>query len=425
MTLKLNASGQPVYRGMPLNLPPKLKAVLALLIRHSPGVVTKDTIIQHAWQGDATVSDDSVMRCISSLRRLLPQIRIESVYSHGYRLVSRPEPTHDRLQVVASGPPQVVESYLHAAQLAQSRRPLNMARALEVLRSIAGEHPDYIPARITLASTVAAAMGWGMAEQLGVTLTEAVTHLDEAERVFPQAPGLKVAQAQLCDAQWRFGEAARLYVEALQACPDDVETLKPYGWHLVVTDRAADAIALLRQVLDQRPHDEFTRAMLAHCLNYAQQPGEALAEARLAEQEHPDSVATVSTHLILRAFLQPHPDLIAPARRLQRMPDLPPYARSIVPYALARCGAADEVRREVQAGLGHHSATATSRLLFLPALVALGDLERAASIVEEAHGVGYGLLPLLLRAPLHAPLRGHPTVDRVFRAVFDEHPPIS
>jgi len=51
MSLTLNAYGLPQRDGMVLKLPPKEQAALALLLRESPRLVSKEELVQHVWGG--------------------------------------------------------------------------------------------------------------------------------------------------------------------------------------------------------------------------------------------------------------------------------------------------------------------------------------------------------------------------------------
>jgi len=66
-------------------LPPKELVILRLLLAFAGQVVSAGRLRQSAW-GDVHVSDDSLPRCVSSLRaRLEPADCIHAVYKRGYR----------------------------------------------------------------------------------------------------------------------------------------------------------------------------------------------------------------------------------------------------------------------------------------------------------------------------------------------------
>ena len=84
--LRLDSEGI-LYRGdETIHLPPKELAALRLLLAHAGQIVTLQQLKQALW-GDVHVTDDSVPKCVSSLRELLsPTDCIQTVYKRGYRL---------------------------------------------------------------------------------------------------------------------------------------------------------------------------------------------------------------------------------------------------------------------------------------------------------------------------------------------------
>ncbi|HEY0956877.1 MAG TPA: winged helix-turn-helix domain-containing protein [Roseateles sp.] len=411
MSLDLTPDGLPTWQAAPLFLPPKESAVLALMIRAQPQAVSKAALVEQAWGGSA-VSDDSLARCISQLRRALPDVKIEAVYGFGYRLVQPQPVVHSRLQAVVKAPPDVVEAYLHAWEQAQHGTPRGMSRALTVLRAIVAEYPDYAPARVSLAATIGAAVGWGMAAELGVSVADGQAQLDVAERHDAHAPGLRVARAWLADMDWRFDDAEALFRAAYREQPDDAELLPLFGWHLLATGRSGEAVVVLRRAVAQRPFAVYPRVMLVRALGYDGQPEAALREAERAELDHPDNVLAISQHLLWRAQLHPGPELVEPALRLHARADAPSYVRATQPIVLARCGEAARALALIDAALGGEQHNAASNVMFAPALAALGQMERAASLLDTAFKARCGLLPLVLNAPLRL-LAAHPVVQQL------------
>ena len=57
-----------------------------------------------------------------------------------------------------------------------------------------------------------------------------------------------------------------------------------------------------------------------------------------------------------------------------------------------------------------------------PACVALGDSERAVQLIVSAFDDHCAVVPMLLRDPGNAALRGHPRIKPLFAAVFDGRP---
>jgi DNA-binding winged helix-turn-helix (wHTH) protein/tetratricopeptide (TPR) repeat protein len=84
--LRLEPDGT-LYRGTAvIHLPPKELAALRLLLDHAGLIVTPLQLRYELW-GDVHVTDDSVAKCVSSLRaRLGGEDCIQTVYKRGYRL---------------------------------------------------------------------------------------------------------------------------------------------------------------------------------------------------------------------------------------------------------------------------------------------------------------------------------------------------
>lgn len=84
--LRLDAQGVLTRGSEVIHLPPKELAALRLLLAHAGQIVTVQQLKQTLW-GDVHVTDESVPKCVSSLRELLsPSDCIQTVYKRGYRL---------------------------------------------------------------------------------------------------------------------------------------------------------------------------------------------------------------------------------------------------------------------------------------------------------------------------------------------------
>lgn len=86
----LQEDGRLTTEGRDIQLPPKESHVLRLLLT-TPGVlVTKDCLLEHVWP-DIDVAEESLTRCIYSLRKQLEGDRglIATVYGRGYRFNGR------------------------------------------------------------------------------------------------------------------------------------------------------------------------------------------------------------------------------------------------------------------------------------------------------------------------------------------------
>lgn len=83
--LRLDTTGILTRGEEVIHLPPKELAALRLLLAHAGQIVTVQQLKQALW-GDVHVTDDSVPKCVSSLRELLsPADCVQTVYKRGYR----------------------------------------------------------------------------------------------------------------------------------------------------------------------------------------------------------------------------------------------------------------------------------------------------------------------------------------------------
>lgn len=107
----LNANGTLSFHGQDVAIPPKELQVLITLLEGKGNLVHKNFIIDQVW-GETLVGDESLTRCIYSLRRLLRESKnnkyIETVYGKGYRFCKaitqvprqRPPARHFKLAVL-------------------------------------------------------------------------------------------------------------------------------------------------------------------------------------------------------------------------------------------------------------------------------------------------------------------------------------
>jgi transcriptional regulator HilA, main transcriptional regulator of SPI1 len=426
--LALDEAGFPVADGRPLDLAPKERAVLALLLRRQPAVVHKNEFAEVAWAGRA-MSDESLARSISRLRRTLAPLglTIESVYGTGYRLDAGATPAlrssgHPRLAVAAHASQATVDAYLHARQLAQQRTPAAVGRAVGLLRELVAREPGYTPASVALAEALGVAVGWGQlptADAVG----EGLAVLSEAERIDPATPGLASARGTLLDMAWRFDEAAKAHAEALQRRPDDPDTLLTHSRHLLFTGQAGRAVDQLRAALRLSPHAPLLRMTLSRALVQAGRGPEGLAEADAALAENPGQLLMVAFALAMRAMVAPTPDIEAPAWRLSEGPDTPPFVWTVLSFVLARLHRRQSALDIIDASLLCSRTTPGEATLYAAPLAALGEFDRAAGLLQRAYDDRSGMLAMVLRDPAHAGwLQQHPVGRALLRGVFGEEP---
>lgn len=403
--LALDPAGFPLLQGQPLRVPPKERAVLALLLRRSPAVVAKDEFAHGAW-GDAPMSDESLARCISRLRRTIGPAgwNIESVYGTGYRLspaAPAPAAAHHRLAPATQAASGTVDAYLHARELAHQRTPEALGRAIGLLRELRSREPAYTPAAVALAEALAAAVGWGQRDT-DEAVAEGLAVLDAARATDPRTPGLDSARGSLLDMAWRFDEAAAAHAQALQPGRNDPDTLLLQARHLLYTDQAEAAVALLRHARALAPHSPMLRMTLARALVQAGRGAEALVEADAARDDHPGQLLLLAFALAIRAMVAPEPALEAPALRLAEGRETPPFVWTVLSFVLARLGRREPALDIIDAALLCSRTTTGEACLYAAPLAELGETARAAVLLQHAADERCGMLAMVLRDPAHA-----------------------
>lgn len=125
----LNSNGVLSFHGQEISVPPKELHVLVTLLDGKGGVVHKNNIIDQVW-GERLVGDESLTRCVYSLRRLLRESKnnkyIETVYGKGYRfaktvtMVEHKRPSGGRCKLAIfpfSGASELESAQLHSQLL--------------------------------------------------------------------------------------------------------------------------------------------------------------------------------------------------------------------------------------------------------------------------------------------------------------------
>ncbi|MFN3591928.1 MAG: winged helix-turn-helix domain-containing protein, partial [Thermaurantiacus sp.] len=241
-------------------MPRKERLVLAMLIASWPEPIAKERFAARVWGDD--MSDESLARCISGIRRLLPHdagVDVRAVYGFGYRLVTRQQASlqlgaggHQRLQEIAAGAAPWVETVLHVRGVIERRDVRAMAQARDLLRALVLEASGFAPARLLLAEMLAYEAIWGPDHNADL-LVDARDIVRGLERDSPGTVGLVSLKAHLCDIGWNFAQAEPLHRRALAVSPDDAGSLCNYSLHLTAFGRHAEAVQTARRAVLANP----------------------------------------------------------------------------------------------------------------------------------------------------------------------------
>lgn len=391
-----------------------------LLIQQSPNAISKDDIIRQVWVGDKFVSDDSLTRCISQLRKSLRGLKIESVYGYGYRIVlpvSRVPGPQAGVELI---PAAAMEQFQYGTSLGQQHLKKSLQQAITIFRSLISSYPDFVQARISLAKAIITAIAIGVETDADVAIKEALDNISAATQQFPEMTELLSAKAWLYDITWDFDKAEKLHGETLKKNPDSAEALLFYSLHLIATGRAGVAIPNLQKVLLQRPYSIHARTVLARTLGMEGRFDEALAEIATAEEHEyfdPNPIIEGVKVMVSAAYC-PAPELIGRAVELERRSDLPQYARVSLPFVLARCGEMGEAMAIVSHRLHRDVCSMNDNICFAKDLTAVGEYDLAAERLKAAFDIRYGYLPFALHSPELKEIFHHPLVREIRRQLF-------
>ncbi|MFD1341260.1 winged helix-turn-helix domain-containing tetratricopeptide repeat protein [Litorisediminicola beolgyonensis] len=133
--------------GTKIPLRPQTARVLGVLARHRRALVTKDALMSEVWP-DTHVTDDSLVQCISEIRRALgadDAKRLATVPKQGYRLAATTAPEAAAPTEAPSGPDQQTKrrsrSRIIAALVASMLLVLAIAAARAFLNSDTAPQP--------------------------------------------------------------------------------------------------------------------------------------------------------------------------------------------------------------------------------------------------------------------------------------------
>jgi DNA-binding winged helix-turn-helix (wHTH) protein len=415
------------YKNSLLFLPPKERGAFRLLLNAWPKIVSKEDFSKNVWAG--RMSDESLARCITQLRRALSSlgvVQIDSFYGQGYRLTILSDKVRRLSVVPATVPPRksdaakphaaLVEACIHARQLLERRSQDAFSQAESILKNVIAKAPDYMVAKLLLAQYVAE-RGFFDANIERSQIDDALGQLRYVQEADPYLQGLQSLTGHLLDCKWHFDEARGAHEQALQMSPDDDVAYYRYGYHLIYTNASSEAVDAFRFAAQLNPFSPNIATMLVRaCACANMDPAEVLAQARSAYSSHPDSPWTYVNLLYTLAWVDPQPEIAHAARHfVQKNSHTHALTSRAVAYVLARCGDHAGALEVIEKHGSVHG-------IHLAALVAMGMLDEAMVKVKAAAETGFGILPFLLNVPENSALKQHPDYLQVHAKVFSRMP---
>jgi predicted Zn-dependent protease len=306
--------------------------------------------------------------------------------------------------------PRVYEAYFEARAMYKRRNPVS-PDVVRLYKQALAWDAAYVPALLGLAECYLTLASWSVLDpNRALALAEPL--IRQVESLDPSATGLLVLQAMITSGiEWRFEEAERLFRRALEEDGADTNAFRMYGRHLLHAGCPSAATQALRTCIDLDP---FTPAAFPNCA-YAEWCAGRDAEARALVARglelHPESVPALAVSALLRACSG---DATAAddSRRAHETSSGVPLLASFHADVCARVGLADEAR----ALLADAEASPAHRVfsMYAPALVALGDLERAATWLARAKAARCAWWPTLRVDPRMQDALRYPAVHAVF-----------
>jgi len=405
------------WAGHPVRLPPKARHLLKVLVQAEGRVVSRDEVAACVWPG-VEVSDDSIARAVSRLRRALLAAGgkdvVETLYGQGFRLtvpIQRLRPGHlaTAQGVAQSHEPAAIEALLTARELAARRGPADLEAAVACVTRALDLDPTFVSAWSTLAELRAQQVGRNLLPG-NVGGPWVIAAAERALRLDPAcAPALAlrgwVKGTVLLDAEGglRDLDAARQADEAYWG------TSILQAWTLTAAGRPNDAAEAALRALHQHPVGLLVNGLPALYLLLADRRAEALQQARdlAARFSTIDNAQTIAS--TVTAVHDLHDEAIAYGREAARLGQHSPIQLAPLAYALARAGQADAARGVLQemSELG----TVPAYISTAPVHVALGDRARALEYLEKGVEAGEPQFVWSRFDPRLAPLRDDPTAQ--------------
>jgi DNA-binding winged helix-turn-helix (wHTH) protein len=416
----LDADASLQLAGRAVRLPPKARQLLKVLVDAEGRVVTRDELAASVWPG-VDVSDDSIARAVSRLRRALQAAGgedvVETLYGEGFRVGVpvqrvRPGDLSTAQGVAQSHEPAAIEALLTARELAARRGPADLEAAVACVTRALDLDPDFVSAWSALAEV--------RAQQVGRNLVPGIVGgpwvIAAAERALALNPRCAPALALRgwikgtvlldVDGGLRDLDAAQHADEAYWG----TDILR--AWTLAGAGRPSDAAAAALRALHQHPVGLLVNGLPALYLLLAGRRAEALEQARQLASRFStiDNAQTIAS--TVAAVHDLHDEAIAYGREAARLGFHTPIQLAPLAYALARAGQADPARSVLQQM--SQLSTGPAYVSTAAVHVALGDRGRALDCLAKGLDAGEPQFVWSRLDPRMVALRNDPTAQKLW-----------
>jgi TolB-like protein len=280
-------------------------------------------------------------------------------------------------KVRAEIPPAAYDAYLKGRAFYRARK--NLAQAIVHLESAVALAPEFAAGWASLALTYEVAGQYVRSEELAVLGDNLAKSRDAAQRaaaIDPEAAMTLHALADVARAEFRYANAERLYLKAMQADPTYPDVREDYSELLNQVGRDTEALAAARQLVTLEPFVRVFWSRLrqaATVLDLHEVVEEAAARIGEIDPMHYD--AAMAEYVLHLAWGRIEAARAALAVAMRRAPDVAAEAALLFRWATGEPGEGEApTRRFASPGVGISGA----------AYAALrGDTDLAFSIYEE------------------------------------------
>lgn len=337
------------HDGKRIHLGPQARQLLEMLLDAPGALVTKSEIAARLWP-ERAASDDSIDRCAYLLRKPLREAGgedlIATAYGRGLALRATvdivDQDVVEPARIASSTEPHILDLWQTAYELAGDRTREGFARAQDAIASAAQLDPGN-PSVWSLAADIAA----GRVARGFLRPAEAAAMIEDfAGRALGAARDNTAARAVLGWARGALkGELSEGVALLDQAVADDplYGKARVYrSWLLAAADRLDAGLADCEEGLVNSPHDQALLSLRAWLILCAGDLERARRYARDGLDLRPDA-ATLHLVMSIAYSLQGfHDQAVSAARRAVASSPDDPLQLTVLAYALARAGRADE-----------------------------------------------------------------------------------
>jgi DNA-binding winged helix-turn-helix (wHTH) protein/Flp pilus assembly protein TadD len=413
-----------VYDGQPVHLPPKERGLLQVLLAARGQIVRKEDLMIKVW-GTNETSDESISRTVYRLRVAMqssggPEV-VETVYNSGFRVtvLVRETNVHESSSLSAlthSMRPNAIAALISAREFLARESVADIEAAANAVRLAISLDPSYSAAWSTLAEIriFQAMRSLRSPREAGWLAREAA---QTALQIDPQSA------SALSILGW-----VRVMIErdcerglddldrAISIDPDYWMASLLRGWVLQAAGRHEESVQMMRRALELNSVSHTVNSNLAHFLMLAGRNSEGLEMAMLLAKRFPTVDNAQGIAATLASVNGLHDEAVGFGWKAMELAPHTPIMHAPLAYALAFAGRHDEARSVLIAI--EESSLPLPTASIAPVYLALGERDKAISLLQDAHERGVPQFAWTRDDPRLSSLRGDQAVERIWSQIW-------